>query len=503
MPFVNSITRPLSLRNWIKPFFVHPSISAAIPSTEEEAIVLDETVKPYVDPSHVFSGAFLKTFGLDGYVSPTTEYVNALGETGKAEAEDGSLPLVLVLPALLGLPNRLGDTWKQYIRNLFGGWDSIIAHSNGPSEVIAVSTQGDSDEALTAPPKRFSFNFTGKRLWNVLALPVKLLVILPLKIIGIPFKIALNVVKLVTEFLPEVILNYTGMAMGYFVGKINEATALGKVSSRQYPFWQVLAAYFVLSIPIAVLGAIHYAARIFALIGTAVTSPEKSARSAWEYGRALNSKFFGVVFGTLGATLSIALTTVMWIVLFPLMVSEILVLIPQLVPLLTAISHWPIVASSLTFVQGTFALVVGSLPAAFAAAATAVTGALGIAVSATVLAVAVTIAVIAAPVTTIASRIADELSNIWARWKADIGLADAVRAALPKRGHEDGVLLEPSKSARHHAHAHTADLGHDFGTPTYSPYVDAGRGRNRDEAAPVDHSVPTRGFALGAGSDSE
>ena len=167
----------------------------------------------------------------------------------------------------------------------------------------------------------------------------------------------------------------------------------------------------MVSIPIILLGAIHYAARIVALLGTALTSPEKSARMAWEYGRALNSKVFGTLLGILGAAISVALTTVLWIVLLPLMISEILVLIPQLGTVLAAISQWSVVASSLTFIQGTFALVAGSLPAAFATAASAVTAALGLTVSATTLAVATTVAVIAAPVTTIGSRIADELQQ--------------------------------------------------------------------------------------------
>lgn len=164
-------------------------------------------------------------------------------------------------------------------------------------------------------------------------------------------------------------------------------------------------------------------------------------------------------------------------------------------------------ASSLTFVQGTFALVVGSLPAAFGAAATAVTGALGITMSATVLAVSATIAVIAAPVTTIASRIADELSNAWARWKADMGLADAVRAVMPKRGHED-VALQPSKKARHTVDTHVADLGHDFSDltheqGTHATYVDARKRLRSVGDASVDHSVTSSRFAPRAGSDSE
>ena len=51
MPIVNAITPRLTLINWIKPFFVHPSISANIP---------DEAVQPYVDPSAIIFRLFFE-----------------------------------------------------------------------------------------------------------------------------------------------------------------------------------------------------------------------------------------------------------------------------------------------------------------------------------------------------------------------------------------------------------------------------------------------------------
>ena len=128
----------------------------------------------------------MKAYGLDGYVSPTTHFTAASGETGTVGGgEDVSLPPSIILFTLLGLPNRPGpgDDMMQYVRNLFGGWDSLW-----PSDVYQAVRDdvGDNDEHTG-----LKISLKGKRLWNLIFLPVKILVIFPLKLIGIPSKIAL------------------------------------------------------------------------------------------------------------------------------------------------------------------------------------------------------------------------------------------------------------------------------------------------------------------------
>ena len=299
----------------------------------------------------------------------------------------------------LGFPTRLHGGYanlgvREIVRNLFGGWDSLIS------------------DPLTEDAG--SWTFRGKRLWNVLLLPIKF-VIFAIKLLTIPLKFMLNVLKLFSEFLPEVILNYSG----FLFGRVSSSFLILHYSNEGPGFKIVVgiitALIFIVTTPI------HYAARLLALVGTALTSPEKSARMAWNYGRALNSRW-GYVFAFIGAALSVTLSATLWAIALPFVFAEALVLIPALGPIVAGIAQWPIVVSTLTYINGAATLVAGTLPAAFSLAATALSSAFGVAVTATTLAVATTVAFIVAPVASIVSRILDVLSNAWTKWGADAPL---------------------------------------------------------------------------------
>jgi hypothetical protein len=455
MPIVNPISPGLSAGNWVKPFLVHPSLrdgyfegSYTVVGADNSEVPLT-TLKPHVNQQHIILGSFLKTYGFDGYEVTSNTLTSAEGVKFKYGIK--SIAPSLALATFFGLPTRLQNegqaeyTWRQFVRNLFGGWDAItlkkhlvdvpVTKKENELEPVALLGSVITDDSLSSEPEikkveknDWASTLRGKRLWNLLLLVPFKLVIAAFKLVSIPFKFALNVVKIFTEFLPEVVLNYSGYWAGH---------AARLITSKQ------LAPTIIGLLAAIVVFPVHYTARIVALLGTALTSPEKSARMAWEYSRALNSRVLGTILGAIGATMSIAISALLWVVFLPFVVGEVLVLFPQLIPVLTAISRLPIVASSLTLVTGTFGLVAGSLPAAFSAAATSIATFLGISVSATVLAVSATTAVVAAPVTTIASRLADELSNAWARWTSEMTLQVAtqqavkqIAAAVPKRGRE-------------------------------------------------------------------
>lgn len=174
----------------------------------------------------------------------------------------------------------------------------------------------------------------------------------------------------------------------------------------------------MLTLILLVTAPLHHIARLWAFLGTAMTSPEKSARLAWDYGRALNSRF-GYLFAFLGAAISVTVTAILWTITLPLVFTEAVALIPALGSVIASIAQLPIVASALAYLNGTAVLISGTLPAAFSAAATAISTAFGVTVSATTLAVAAIVAFIAAPVTSTLSRDADALSNRWTLWSAD------------------------------------------------------------------------------------
>ncbi len=386
---VHSIASPLSFWKWIKNLLIHPAIFSAYAKTGG---VVD--TPPSVDPDHIVVGSLIKTYPLDGYVPSTTQLARRPGPKAffrdePYKARDGALFV-------------LRKYWLSSTR------PASVYHKVGFLQVLLSWVKA-------------SVMFVLKAVVQLLMLP-------------------LNILKLATEFLPELIVNYTGKGIGQVVRTLADLRQLesksdslrmtgdrlnrnqqaaAKFQPEHYPVVKMIGVHVLGFLWLAILLPFHYVARLVGFVGEALTSPEKSARDAWEFGARVRPRALGYILGTLGAAFSLALTTVLWMITLPFVVTGILTLVPQLVPVLASIAQWPVIASSLSFIQGTFSLVAGSLPAAFGAIATAMSGALGLSVSNLVLAVTVTAAVIAAPVLTIGSRIVDELSNSWARWKAD------------------------------------------------------------------------------------
>lgn len=379
---------------------------------------VEPQVEPYVHPSHIFQGAFLKTFGIVGYETATCELTDAQGNAASfdnayhnsmKERQFPHIPFSLMFWTLIGAPNRLHNgkanlTLREVIRNLFGGWDSLY----NPWSQAKLS------KTIIWWLNPYNYNIQGKRAWNLLLLltGVKFAIAaVNLTIWG--FNLARNAVKLVIEFLPEVLLQYSGAWYGW------SASGFPAIYYEdESSLIKLLIGTFIGLPTFLVSFAIHHVARLWLLVGTAFTSPVKSATEAWNYGRALNSRV-GYVFALLGFAISLTLSAVLWTLFFPAALSEAMVLIPALVPIVTSISQLPVVVAALKMVNGTAILVAGTLPAAFSLASTAISMALGVTVTATTLAVTATVAFIAAYVGTLTALVADYFRYVWTQWKAD------------------------------------------------------------------------------------
>jgi hypothetical protein len=244
------------------------------------------------------------------------------------------------------------------------------------------------------------------------------LLIAPIKLLTIPLKLLLNTLKLATEFLPSLIMNVTGKLLKEIPGMWSQVWSNKRTLDRD-PLSSSGVGLRLFGLVIATVIAIplHYLSRIVFIVGRAATSPEKSARRAFEVGRALRvggektSAVVGAIVGGIAAVLSLALSAAVWIFTLPLLYFAIADFFPALFPLLTSISQWPLIAPMYTAVTGGMA----SLVAAFAPAATAMLGYFSLHIAATALSLSLSIAIIT-PAIAIASRVADELSNVWARW---------------------------------------------------------------------------------------
>lgn len=393
---VHSLASPLTFLSWLKILVIHPAIFSAYAKVGDHV-----DTPPPVDPDHIFLGSLLKTYPIDGNVASTTQLVTAKGELlSIKDLTDTDVKLrlsVFLLLTIFGLPSRLGDM-KQIVRNFFGGWDSI------------------------------EFGYEGKRFWNFLLLPVKVIVIFSVKLLGICIKIFINMYKIFTEFLPELILNVTGKWIGKLLRDLTttrEEAHQAELLNGQYSWLSVILSHILGFIGFVFLLPVHYIARMWGFFGEAMTSPEKSARNAWEFGARVRPQALGYVLGTLGAALCITVTSVLWMIAMPLAISEFARIYPDVTSILALIAQWPVITSIL---------------AKF-----------GIAVNSAFITIeSLTVFAIIAPILTICSRIADELSNGWARWEADMNFAEGMIAIFVQKSSDASLNMElkPSHSSQ-------------------------------------------------------
>lgn len=356
--------------------------------------------RPRIDTDHPWAGAFIETYGFHGLDLPSGEFtysydrrVKKAGRPVDVKIEGSKLPPLLAFVIFLGLPSRVLNVTaegqlrfdaKQFWHNLIGGWDR---------------REGTKKDMKFAAKKNW---------WNRALIPVKA-VIFAYYLATFPLKLAFNIVKFFGLMLPLVIKTYAGVLTGYLFHKSSKNFAAAGVLNKFAGF--IIG---VLSLPVF---AFHTAVRVISLVSRALFTPETSARLGWGEGRAVKNSFFSILFGTIGGLLSVALTTALLIILLPLAINTAVIMFPSLLPLMTALAAQPVIAASLVAIKGGFALAIGSLPAAFTSAATWLASLVGLTLTSQAVAVGATLAAIATTPLIIGSRIADELSNSWARWQ--------------------------------------------------------------------------------------
>lgn len=435
----------ISTWSWI--YSLRKNARNAPPSTDEGEQVRVTTSKndsPTSQTQKTFAqhflqflkGSFLVTFPFDGYNTNTGEITSADGKENYYRGE--SLPLWVIITSLLGLPNRAAYvdnngipryTVAQFFRNFIGGWNPIFFKGNTDLKILS----------------------TDKKIAQILGLPVKIFLILPIKLISIPFKILLNAVKLITEFLLPIFSVLTATLNMLMLSGIRSLLKWTVVKTKSYQDHtihttkkrsglRVFLAVFVL-IPLAVLTIavfiFQYATVLACRMGLALTSPAKSAQSAFALGRSIKigeqnstlQELASIVMGVLGALVSLTLSAVLWTITLPLALGALVTAIPSILTAITWLSQIPFVAASLTWasqlsvVTGSTALLnslfstIGiALAAAFGPAATALASLISVQIPAVVMVVGTTLGLLVTPVAAMLSLGADKLSDLWATW---------------------------------------------------------------------------------------
>ncbi len=374
----------------------------------------------------------LNAFGFDGYNRITNQITSADGRRKSYSSEE--LPFWLILASFFGFPTRVETviegvpvlTGWQLWRNFFGGLNLF-------------SEPGVYGDKKTR--KRFE-----KRSWEIVALPFKILIIFPLKIVLIPFKTAINILRLFTEILPS-LLNYGLLFLVFgaldLIDLVYEAG--NSISFKPVFYFVEVLRYFslilivLLSVSVAI---VQYATMMLNRAALALTSPGRSAELAYALGRSISISWFGegfetfmsYTFGVIGTLLSLTLSAVLWTMFLPLALGAIGTVIPSItsaitwvsqLPFVTATLSWfstmPLVNSSVILVNQLFATVGAALVTAFGSAVTTLATLTMVQVPAAVMVVGTTLGLLVLPVAGLLSIAADKLSDFWARWMWEEG----------------------------------------------------------------------------------
>lgn len=410
---------------------------------------------------------FINAFPFDGLDVGNNVVTAADGKTASRYCI--SVPWSVYILAFLGLPSRVETiedeaakfSFLQFLRNLVGGLNPLKETLTGQ----AVSNIG----TLTFSQRRW----TEKKLILAILFIFKLFVIAPIKLITFPFKFMLNVVKLVTEVLLPLVTNVFAVISAYLIEGV-KLLSLSLVGYKERQ-WSALNLLYLFPLAIVLPMASLYSVAQYALIwasriALAITSPEKSARKAFEAGKCflINNKreydgnfqkWASYIMGAFGATISLAITAFSWMLLLPLALGGLVTVFPSILSAITWVAHlpfvtsslawlsqWPVITGSATLVNSFFGVVGGGLASVFGPAVTAMAGLISVQIPATVLTVGMTLGLIFMPVAAVASRGLDELSNLWAKWVEQAPFAALLRSKAKKVGGTEGKDIERDSS---------------------------------------------------------
>ncbi len=349
---------------------------------------------------------FLVVFGFDGY---NTIENKALAANGQYETIDISqLGWGILFLSFIGFPNRpecivngrpilrLG----QFFSNFVGGW-TLNAKTWTSTEIIE--------------------------------LPFKFGLVLPIKIISIFFKLAINLTRILTEAVPN-ILSYSLIFIA-LIPTVFWGILFGSKKSlpKSEPTTLVLITAIIAILITVPLAFIQYASVWLVRIGKLLTSPAESASNAFAAGRSLKIDWFGetveegisIVMGVMGWLVSFGLTALLWTFIAPLAISAITTSFPAIIAAIAWFTSLPIITASIAW--ATQFLVVTTLGAQASGLITTVGSALGVAFGPTILWMAglvglkvstlamtcTAIGLLGAPIVIIGNHIADKASEIW------------------------------------------------------------------------------------------
>lgn len=412
--------------------------------------------RPYrIKFSALFKRAFLISYGVEGFDHTTSKTVFAENVSGPRKLQHSyqseSFGAGLLIATFFGLPtrtqqtaaadqpSRLTFTFVQFLKNMVGGWENLYEEVSGSidnridltslgtkniSEAPLTRTvEEDGEESEEVHKKTWKLVWSEKKIWQVvLFFPFKFPIIFAFKLLGIVLKTALNIVKLFTEFLPQIITNI--IATGFF----NATEKLRFIASKNIHPLNKAAQLFGFGLVTLALGVINYTCRILTLILRAATSPEKSARMAYAAGREYNFdsrspeefETFSKAFGILAAAISISISVITWTLALPLVIGALMTYLPVYLPsvfqTLSTVTQLPIVAKSLAVLNTALSPVANTLLNVAGPALSTISTFLGVQIPSLALILGTAIGGLAAPITAIVSRIADELSNAWAVW---------------------------------------------------------------------------------------
>lgn len=296
---------------------------------------------------------------------------------------------------------------SQLLKNMIGGWDS-------PSVIS-----------------------TDKQILQWIFLCVKIPLILPIKLLTLLPKLFLNCNKLFTEFFPLVAKRFSAHAFAWMFLKFLDtkyhkfigSSKPSKTTNGLYYLYKFLMVIGINSIVFA-----YFVFRSTAIIGRAITSPLKSVKMAFRYGRMLQISVFGqpttfiisLLMGTIGLCLSLSITITAWSIIFPLIFGALsaysidiarlmLVVVAKLTSVLNSFS---LGHALIVLIQSTYATLGQFLLVTFGSViSNAATYLFGVKLSTSFIIQFSFIGAISAFIAPALSQVADGLSNLWVTWK--------------------------------------------------------------------------------------
>jgi hypothetical protein len=265
------------------------------------------------------------------------------------------------------------------------------------------------------------FNFLGgwdlsnnisdeKAGWQYLSILFKILIIFPIKAFSLPLKILLNIAKIFTELLPTFASYFCAYAYRQIFFERSKSKNIHEIRFA--------------SVVMGILSYFHALTKTISLLGRAITSPEKSAKLAVAYAHEVKGKTLGVQVGTIlgfiAGALSVAVSAALWAVALPLTLAAAVSYFPTVMntifQALTWISTLPLIAPTLSILNGITTAAVTALSATFSPIVMPLASLIGLQVSAAMLSIGTGLGVLLLPVATVLSRVADYYSDRWVCW---------------------------------------------------------------------------------------